>query len=96
MNDFTRQDPPANAPEKETLATMPTKRATSHERDDQGGEPPCFMCLLDEDGLMPDRRDTTNTRRHAQNDAHPAAHDPLARQCGPDEDTSTYEANATA
>ncbi len=75
---------------------MTNERDTGHESDDLGGEPPCFMCLLDEDGLMPDQHDTTNTHPHAQNDVHPAAHDPLARQCGPDEDTSTHEASATA
>jgi len=51
---------------------MPTKRDTTHESDDQGGESPCFMCLLDEAGLMPDQHDMTRTPPHAQNDGHPA------------------------
>jgi hypothetical protein len=78
---------------------MPTKRDTIHERDDQGGESPCFMCLLDEDGLMLDRRDMplgpTGSEQRGERSALPGEFtDP--GQCGPGADAATHEVSATA
>ncbi len=61
---------------------MPTKRDARYESDDQGGEPPCFMCLLDEDGLLPDQQDTPRTHPHAQNDRSTTTQTPLTGQLG--------------
>ena len=48
---------------------MPTERDTTYDSGDQGGESPCFMCLLAEDGQLPDQRDAIST----QDDENPTA-----------------------
>ncbi len=61
---------------------MTTERDTMYESDDQGGEPPCFMCLLDEDGLLPDQRGTTRTPPHARSDGSTTTQTIVAGQLG--------------
>ncbi len=61
---------------------MPTKRDARYESDDQGGSPPCFMCLLDEDGLMPDQHDTPRTHPHVQSDGSATTQATLTGQLG--------------